>query len=186
MTKQQDIQIIPDEVLISKIYQIRGQKVMLDSDLAELYGVETKRLKEQVKRNIERFPQKYMFELTEEEFAVLRSQNATSKDGRGGARYLPMVFTEHGVLQLSNVLKSTRAIEVSFKIIDVFVKLREMLSGNTALQLEIEYIKKRLNNQDKNMEIVFQYLDELLEKKEEPQPERKIIGYKISSNEGGK
>lgn len=156
---------------------------MLDSDLAELYGVETRRLKEQVRRNIERFPAQYMFELTEEEFAVLRSQNATSKEGRGGTRYLPMVFTEHGVLQLSNVLKSARAIEVSFKIIDVFVKLREMLSGNSSLKLEIEYIKKRLDNQDKTMEVVFQYLDELLEKKEAPKPERKIIGYKLGNNE---
>lgn len=105
MNNQQSVQVIPDEVLMSKIFQIRGQKVILDSVLAELYGVETKRLKEQVKRNIERFPDKYMFVLTENEFEVLRSQNATSKDGRGGTRYLPMVFTEHGVLQLSNVLK---------------------------------------------------------------------------------
>ncbi len=93
---------IPDELVMNKIYVIRSQKVMLDSDLAELYGVETKRLKEQVKRNIERFPSQYMFELTSQEFAVLRSQNATSKVGRGGTRYLPLVFTEHGVLQLSN------------------------------------------------------------------------------------
>ena len=156
---------------------------MLDSDLADLYGVETRRLKEQVRRNIERFPLQYMFELAEEEFAVLRSQNATSKEGRGGARYLPMVFTEHGVLQLSNVLKSARAIGVSFKISDVFVKLREMLSGNSSLKLEIEYIKKRLDNQDKNMEIVFQYLDELLEKKDKAQPPRKSIGYELKSKD---
>ncbi|MGV3509681.1 MAG: ORF6N domain-containing protein [Sphingobacteriaceae bacterium] len=181
MNNKQDIHIIPDEVLLSKIYQIRGQKVMLDSDLAELYRVETKRLKEQVKRNIERFPDRYMFELTEEEFHFLRSQSATSKNGHGGTRYLPMVFTEHGVLQLSNVLKSSRAIEVSFKIIDVFVRLREMLTSNTTLNLEIEYIKKRLNNQDKNMEVVFQYLDELLEKKE-PVVERSSIGYKIGTS----
>lgn len=185
MNGQQSMQVVPDEVVISKIYQIRGQKVMLDRDLAELYGVETKRLKEQVKRNQDRFPPPYMFELTEREFATLRSQNATSKEGRGGSRYLPMVFTEHGVLQLSNVLKSARAIEVSFKIIDVFVKLREMLSGNTALKLEIEYIKNRLNNQDKNMEIVFQYLDELLEKKEQPAEPRKAIGYRIGGEKEG-
>ena len=174
---------IPDEVVMNKIYVIRDQKVMLDSDLAELYGVETKRLKEQVKRNIERFPFQYMFELTNQEFAALRSQNATSKEGRGGTRYLPLVFSEHGILQLSNVLKSARAIEVSFKIIDVFVRLREMLAGKTTLQLEVEYIKKKVDNHDKNIELVFQYLDELLEKKEETQIPRKSMGYKIQPKE---
>jgi len=104
--------MISDETVMKKIYVIRGQKVMLDSDLAELYQVETKRVKEQVKRNISRFPIKYMFELTQKEFDFLRSQFATSKLGRGGARYLPMVFTEHGVLQLSNVFNPNN----SFKI----------------------------------------------------------------------
>ena len=103
MSKRTPAVAIPDEVVMNKIYVIRDQKVMLDSDLAELYGVETKRLKEQVKRNIERFPSQYMFELTNQEFAVLRSQNASSKEGRGGARYLPLVFTEHGVLKLSYI-----------------------------------------------------------------------------------
>lgn len=178
MAKEETAVVISDEIVMSKIYIIRGQKVMLDSDLAVLYEVETKRLKEQVKRNKDRFPEKYMFELTEVEFSLLRSQIATSKDGRGGIRYLPMVFTEHGVLQLSNVLKSNRATKVSFIIIDVFVKLREMLSDNTELRLEIEYIKKKVNNHDKNIELVFQYLDELLEKKENTKP-RKQIGFKI-------
>src|SRR6218665_3230999 len=123
MRNRKALQIIPDEVIVNKIFFFRGQKVMLDSDLAELYQVETKRLKEQVKRNIMRFPEQYMFELNEKEFEVLRSHFATSKDGRGGSRYLPMVFTEHGVLQLSNILKSRRAVQVSFKIIDVFVRL---------------------------------------------------------------
>jgi len=172
---------IPDEVVMNKIYVIRGQKVMLDEDLADLYGVETKRLKEQVKRNIVRFPLKYMFELTQQEFSDLRSHFATSKSKRGGTRYLPLVFTEHGVLQLSNVLKNARAIDVSFKIIDVFVRLREMLTDKTNLRLEIEYIKKVLDNHDKNIELVFQYLDEFLEKKEEPPIPQKSIGYKIQS-----
>src|ERR1035437_2588956 len=99
MSKKIAISVIPDETIINKIFIIRNQKVMLDSDLAELYQVETKKLKQQVKRNIERFPQLYMFELTQKEFDLLRSQIATSKQGRGGTRYLPMVFTEHGVLQ---------------------------------------------------------------------------------------
>jgi hypothetical protein len=172
--------IIADEVVLSKIYFIRGQKVMLDSDLAELYQVKTKRLKEQVKRNISRFPEKYMFELTAKEVKSLRSHFATSKIGRGGARYLPMVFTEHGVLQLSNVLKSERAEKVSFIIIDVFVRLREMILDNTDLRLEIEKIKNKIENQGKNIELVFQYLDELLDKTEKVK-HRKQIGFKITN-----
>lgn len=168
--------LIPDELISNKIYLIRNQKVMIDRDLAVLYEVETKRLKEAVKRNISRFPEKYMFELTDKEYEALRSQIASSKSGRGGTRYLPMVFTEHGILQLSNVLKSNRAEKVSFIIIDVFVKLREMLLDNTELRLGIEEIKKKTENNTKNIELVFQYLDELLEKKEHPKP-RKKIGY---------
>ena len=147
---------------------------MLDSDLATLYQVETKQLKRQVNRNIERFPKQYMFELTGKEFENLRSQFGTSS--WGGTRYLPMAFTEHGVLQLSNILKSQRAIKVSFKIIDVFVKLREMLSDNAELRLGIEEIRKKTDNNSKNIELVFHYLDELLEKNEKPKP-RKLIGY---------
>jgi hypothetical protein len=172
-----DMNLIPEEIILNKIYFIRGQKVMLDSDIAELYQVETKRLKEQVKRNLSRFPEKYMFELTEIEHEVLRSQFATSKKGRGGTRYLPMVFTEHSVLQLSNVLKSERAEKVSFLIIDVFVKLRETTLDNTELRLIIEEIKRKSENNAKNIEVVFQYLDELLMKNENITP-RKQIGYR--------
>jgi len=103
--------LIPIELIASKIYLIRGVKVMLDRDLAELYGVETKRLKEQVRRNIERFPEDFMFELTKDEINNLRSQFATSS--WGGARYLPMAFSEHGVLMLSSVLNSERAVQVN-------------------------------------------------------------------------
>jgi hypothetical protein len=166
MAEKENILKVADEIVINKIYFIRGQKVMLDRDLAELYGVETKRLKEQVKRNLERFPKQYMFELNAKEFTDLRSQFATSKEGRGGVRYLPMVFTEHGILQLSNVLKSKRAIEMSFIIIDVFVRLRKTLFDNTELRLLIEEIRKKTENNTKNIELVFQYLDELLQKKE--------------------
>ncbi|HEY1038893.1 MAG TPA: ORF6N domain-containing protein [Bacteroidia bacterium] len=171
---------IPHEVIAGKIYLVRGQKVMLDSDIAELYQVETKRLKEQVKRNKNRFPEAYMFELTEKEYEILRSQFATSRSGWGGTRYMPMVFTEHGVLQLSNVLKSKRAEQVSFLIIDVFVRLRETVLGNTELRLAIEDIKKKTDNNSKNIELVFQYLDELLQKSESPM-QRKQIGYKIQT-----
>ena len=169
-------QIIPDEIIMGKIFYIRGHKVMLDSDLAELYGVETKRLKEQVKRNINRFPERFMFELSRQENELLRSQNATLKKGEH-SKYLPFVFTEHGILMLSNVLKSESAVQVSIRIIDVFVRLREVYAEQTEVWLAIEKIKSKLDNQDKNMEIVFRYLDELIDKKDN-QPPRKAIGFK--------
>ena len=172
---------IPDEIIMQKIYYIRGHKVMLDSDLAELYGTETKILKQAVKRNIERFPDRYMFEMTKKESEASRSQNATLKRGEN-IKYLPYAFTEHGVMMLANVLKSKRAIEVSMRIIDVFILLRETLSNHTEFRLEIEEIKNKLQNQSKNLELVFQYLDELLEKKENPQP-RKAIGFKTNDKE---
>lgn len=176
MIKKHAIESIPDEVIMNKIYFIRGYKVMLDKDLADLYQVETKRLKEQVKRNMKRFPKHFMFEITKEEAEVSRSQNASLKRGEN-IKYSPYAFTEHGVLMLSNILKSQRAIEVSIKIIDVFVRLREVLSDNTELRLAIEQIRKKTDNNTKNIEVVFQYLDELLEKKQDPKP-RKLIGFK--------
>jgi hypothetical protein len=177
MVKKNDLMIVPDEAVMNKIYVIRNQKVMLDKDLADLFQVETKVLKQSVKRNMDIFPEHFMFELTEKEFEALRSQFVTSKEGRGGTRYLPMVFSEHGVLQLSNVIRSGIAKQMSIRIIEVFVKMRQMLTDNTELRLEIEKIKRKLDNQDKNMEIVFRYLDELIEKKEN-QPPRAKIGYK--------
>lgn len=166
---------IPDEIITSKIYFIRGQKVMLDEDLAELYKVETKQLKRQVKRNIARFPEDFMFELSKEEFTNLRCQFGTSK--WGGTRYTSYVFTEQGVAMLSSVLHSLTAIKVNIQIIRVFTKIRQMLTNNLELKLEIEDIKKKLSHQNKNIELVFSYLDELLEKKENQQPRIKI-GYK--------
>jgi hypothetical protein len=165
--------IIPNEIITNKIYFIRNQKVMLDIDLAELYQVETKRINEQVKRNASRFPDYFMFQLNEEEYQNLKSQNATSS--WGGSRKLPHTFTEHGVLQLSNVLKSERATQMNIKIIEVFVSLRDFLTDNLNLKLEVDMIKKKLINHDKNIELVFSYLDELIDKKE---IERTKIGYK--------
>ena len=172
---------IPDEIVMNKIYVIRGQKVMLDRDLAELYEVETKQLKRQVNRNIDRFPPDFMFELTENESESLRCQIGTSKIGRGGTRYLPMVFTEHGVLMLSSVLNSPKAVQVNIQIMRIFTRIRQMLTDNTELRLIIEELRKKTENNTKNIEIVFQYLDELLDKKENSKP-REQIGYKI----GGK
>ncbi len=167
--------VIPDEIISSKIYLIRDQKVMLDKDLAELYAVETKQLKRQVRRNMERFPEDFMFELNQKEFDNLRSQIGTSN--WGGARYVPMAFTEQGVAMLSSVLNSPTAIKVSIQIVRVFTKIREMLTDTLSLKLEIEEIKKKLTNHSKNIELVFNYLDELIDKKESAES-RKKIGYK--------
>jgi phage regulator Rha-like protein len=141
MAKSSRSMILADEVIMNKIYFIRGQKVMIDRDLAELYGIETRRLKEQVKRNINRFPDHFMFELSKEENENLRSQNATLKQG-GFSKYLPYAFTEHGVLMLSNVLKTGSAIEMSIKIIDVFVKLREIIMSHKDILLKLEQLEK--------------------------------------------
>ncbi|TCK80944.1 ORF6N domain-containing protein [Albibacterium bauzanense] len=168
---------IPDDIVISKIYYIRDQKVMFDSDLAALYEVETKQLKRQVRRNIERFPEDFMFESTPEESRNSRSQNGTLKQG-GNIKYAPMVFTEQGVAMLSSVLNSSRAIQVNIQIIRVFTHIRQVLADNTEIRLEVEKIKNKLDNQDKNMEIVFKYLDELLEKPNQSKPPRKRIGFK--------
>lgn len=169
---------MPDEIITNKIYLIREHKVMLDRDLAELYQVETKQLKRQVRRNIERFPLDFMFELSKEEFQNWRSQYGTSNaSDKMGLRYAPYVFTEQGVAMLSSVLSSPRAIAVNIRIIRVFTKLREMLTDNLSIKLEIENIKKRLTNHNKNIELVFNYLDELIDKKA-IQKLRTKIGYK--------
>jgi len=175
--KEEEKSIIPDEIISNKIYLIRNQKVILDRDLAELYQVETKQLKRQVRRNIERFPEDFMFEMTENELQNWRSQFGTSNSEIMGLRYVPMVFTEQGVAMLSSVLNSDRAIAVNIKIIRIFTKMRDLLSDNLSLRLEIEDIKKKVNNHDKNIELVFSYLDELIEKKESGK-ERTKIGYK--------
>ncbi|HLP63493.1 ORF6N domain-containing protein [Flavobacterium sp.] len=174
-------QYLPDEVISSKIYFIRNQKVMLDSDLATLYAVETKQLKRQVRRNIERFPEDFMFELTQVEYEILRSQIGTLKRGEH-AKYLPMAFTEQGIAMLSSVLNSSTAIKVNIQIIRVFTKIRQVLTDTMSMKLEIEEIKKKLSNQNQNIELVFSYLDELMDKKENAEP-RKSIGFKQKSND---
>ena len=168
--------IITDEFIMSKILFIRNEKVMIDSDLAGLYGVTTKRLNEQVKRNIKRFPNNFMFQLTENE----KEQLVANCDHLNKLKFsssLPYVFTEHGTMMLGNVLSSDKAIEFSIKIVEVFIKMRQLLTDNLNLKLEVETIKKKLINQDKNIELVFSYLDELIDKQEN-KTERKKIGYK--------
>jgi S-adenosylmethionine synthetase len=169
--------MISEEAISDKIYFIRNQKVILDRDLAMLYGIETKRLKEQVKRNLSRFPEDFMFELTKDEFANWRSQIATSNSDKIGLRYAPMAFTEHGVLMLSSVLNSDKAIQTNIQIMRIFTKVRQMLLDTTEIRLDIAQIQKKLENHDKNIELVFSYLDELTEKEENKKPRTKI-GYK--------
>jgi len=168
--------MLPDEVVMTKIFIIREQKVMIDRDLAELYGVLTGNLNKAVKRNIKRFPEDFMFQLTKEEFDNLKFQFGTSS--WGGTRKPPYAFTEQGVAMLSGILSSNRAINVNIQIMRIFTKIRKVLVDNLNVKLEIEEIKKKLKNQDKNIELVFTYLDELLEKQENPIP-RKQIGYKL-------
>ncbi|GGC60797.1 hypothetical protein GCM10011387_13010 [Pedobacter quisquiliarum] len=172
--------VVSEETIINKIYLIRGHKVMLDRDLAAMYGVETRVLNQAIKRNEKRFPADFMFQMTSEELSNWKSQNVISNKEKMGLRKPPNVFTEQGVAMLSSVLNSETAIEVNIQIIRTFTRIRQMLSEHTEIRLEVEKIKKKLDNQDKNMEVVFQYLDELLEKKDQPKPERKSIGYKIN------
>ena len=167
--------LLLEETIANKIYFIRNQKVMLDRDLAALYGIETKVLNQAVKRNMSRFPEDFMFQLTEIEFQNLKSQIVTSS--WGGSRKLPSAFTEHGVLMLSSVLKSDKAIQVNIQIMRIFTKVRQMLLDTTELKIDILQIQKKLENHDKNIELVFSYLDELTEKKEN-EPPRPTIGYK--------
>lgn len=148
---------------------------MLDRDLAELYNVLTGNLNKAVKRNSRRFPKDFMFQLTKEEFDNLKFQFGISS--WGGIRSLPYAFTEQGVAMLSGILNSDRAIDVNIQIMRIFTKIREVLTDRLSVKLEIEEIKKKLDNQDKNIELVFTYLDELIEKQNEAIPRRKI-GFK--------
>jgi len=177
MTRVENSIIIVDEVVMNKIYIVRGQKVMLDRDLAELYQIETKYLKRQVKRNIERFPDDFMIELSKEEEDSLRCQFGTLKRGEH-IKYLPYAFTEQGVAMLSSVLSSVKAIQVNIQIIRIFTRIRQMLIDNTEIRLAIEKLEKKTDNNTKNIEVVFQYMDELIDKKETIKP-RKKIGYKL-------
>ncbi len=169
--------LVPIERITSKIYFIRNVKVMLDRDLAELYGVETKRLKEQVRRNIERFPEDFMFELTKDELGNWRSQFATSNQDIMGLRIPPFVFTEHGILMLSSVLKSERAIQVNIQIMRAFTQLRQMLSTHEDLKRKIKSMEKKY---DQQFQIVFEAIKQLLETDEKP---KRKIGYTVKEKQ---
>jgi len=172
------IVMVSEENILKKIYLIRGQKVMLDKDLAEMYGVPTFRLNEAVKRNISRFPDDFMFQLTEIEFKSLISQFAISKNkGRGGTRKLPYVFTEQGVAMLSSVLNSETAIQVNIRIIRLFTKMKQLILDNKDLWMKIEKIEQHLVKNDEEIKTVFTYLKKLLVQENKP---RTPIGFRAS------
>jgi len=172
--KQPTPSVITDEFIVNTIHLFRDQKVILDEDLAKLYQVETKQLKRQVKRNIERFPEDFMFELNKEELENLRSQTGTSN--WGGTRYMPMAFTEQGVAMLSSVLNSPTAIKVNIQIIRVFTKMRGLLMTNKDILLQLEKVERKLSKHDEDITLIFQHLKKLLTPP--PQPARQRIGFK--------
>lgn len=158
------IPVIPEDLVVSKIYTVRGRKVMLDRDLSELYIVETKRLKEAVRRNKEKFPEDFMFEMNKEEFDQWRTQNATSNPGdRMGLRYAPFCFTEHGVLMLSSVLNSSVATAVNIQIIRVFTRMREILSTHKELLLQLEKLRGTVSHNSRDIKVIFGLLKRMQE-----------------------
>ncbi len=172
--------MIPDELVMSKIYMIRGQKVMLDRDLAALYQVKTGVLNQAVKRNAKRFPSDFMFQLTQQEFEDWKSQIVISNSEKMGLRKRPLAFTEQGVSMLSGVLNSGIAIQVHIQIIRVFAKMREILFTHKDILLQLEKIEKKLTGHDEDIAIIFQYLKKLLNP---PQPPRPSIGFKRNNEE---
>jgi hypothetical protein len=168
-------EIIPLGQIEQCIYLIRGQRVMLDADLAELYGVSTTRLNQQVSRNRERFPEDFMFQLTEKETANLKLQIATSSSGWGGRRKRPYAFTEHGAIMAASVLRSERAVKISVHVVRAFVKLREMLSTHKELAGKLAELERRLDGHDEQIQVLMQAIRELMAPP--PEPPRKRIGF---------
>ena len=174
---KQIVSLVPSPAVSSRIYLIRGKRVLLDSDLAELYGVLTKNLNKAVQRNLERFPQEFMFQLTTEEVESLRFQIGTSKKGRGGRRYLPYAFTQEGVAMLSSVLNSQRAVQANINIMRAFIKLREMVATNELVRQKIEELERKYEKHDTQFRAVFEALRELLEPIKVPK--KKPIGFYV-------
>ena len=168
--------IVPVEHIEQSILVIRGHRVLLDSDLAMLYGLATKRLNEQVRRNPKRFPPDFMFQLSQVEFDALRSQTATSKSGRGGRRYPPYAFTEHGAVMLASVLDSPRAIELSVLVVRAFVRLREMLAAHAQLATKLEELEARLSGHDKQ---ILALVDALRTLMSPVRPPKRRIGFLV-------
>jgi hypothetical protein len=170
--------LIPkEEFIVDKIFKIRGQKVLIDSDLAALYGVETKALKRNVRRNIERFPKDFLFELTKEETNILRSQYGTSS--WGGSRYLPMAFTEQGVAMLSGILRSPTAIQVNIQIMRVFVKMRELITRYEELLEKVEKLESNAMEQNGQIIKIYEIIKELIEP---TYKNRKPLGFRLKEH----
>ena len=175
MTKSKSV-LIPDEVVLNKILLIREVKVMMDVDLAELYGVPTKRLNEQVKRNIKRFPKDFMFQLSRSE----KDEVVAKCDHLNKLKFspsLPYAFTEHGAVMLASVLNSERAIEVNVQIVRLFIKVREMLLTHKDILLKVEQMEKRVGKQDDKIQAIFDYLKQFIQEQEKPMVE---VGFKRS------
>jgi phage regulator Rha-like protein len=179
MSTNKSKSLVPAEQIETKIFLIRGQKVMFDKDLAALYGVETKQLNRAVKRNADRFPNDFMFQLMDDEAAFLRCQTGTSKTERGGRRYFPYVFTEQGVAMLSSVLRSKRAVQVNIQIMRAFVKLRQMLATNAGLARKLELLEKKYDSQ---FRVVFDAIRALMAEPEKP---KQKIGFVVKERRTG-
>jgi hypothetical protein len=175
-----DLQVVAVPAIERRIFVIRDRQVMLDEDLADLYGVETKRLVEQVKRNLGRFPEDFMFQLGKEEAAVLRSQIATSNTGRGGRRYAPYVFTEQGVAMLSSVLRSKRAIAVNIEIMRAFVELRRVASSYAVIEKRLEQIERGMGEHDEQLAQIFGALRQLIAPPAQP---KRPVGFRVRDDE---
>jgi len=180
--------MLPEEAIISKIYLIRGQKVMIDRDLAELYGVETRTLNQAVRRNIERFPSDFMFQLTESELKNWKSQIVISKSEKMGLRKPPLAFTEQGVAMLSSVLNSNTAVMVNIRIIRVFTRMREFLQTHNDIFAKLEKLERNDMEQESKIMLIFEYLKQFEEAKQQQleQADRKRIGYKSESESESK
>jgi len=167
----------------SKIFVLRGQRVILDTDLAELYGVQARHLNQQVKRNAKRFPLAFRFQLSEHEFKILRSQNVISSEGHGGTRYRPYVFTEHGTIMAATVLNSKRAIEMSAFVVLAFVRMRRAIAGNRHILTKLTELERRLESHDADIQDLMDAIRELISPEE---PSRSHIGFEVPSNPSGK
>ncbi len=177
-----EMQILPDEIIISKIYMIRGKKVMIDRDLAELYDVETRVLNQAVRRNEKRFPEDFMFQMIKEEMENWKSQIVISNSEKMGLRKPPLVFTEQGVAMLSSVLNSDRAIMVNIQIMRVFTKMRELVETHREILHKLEHLEKKDIEQDEKIMLIFEYLKQLEKAKQEGLEfkNRPKIGFKKS------
>jgi hypothetical protein len=178
--KTDSLDLIEAPAIEKRIFAVRGRQVMLDEDLADLYGVETRVLVQQVKRNAKRFPGDFMFQLTSAEAEVLRSQIVISNEGRGGRRYAPYVFTEQGIAMLSGVLRSDRAIAVNIEIMRTFVELRRVASSYVAIEKRLEEIERELGGHDEQLNQIFATLRQLISPPARP---KRPVGFRVQEDE---